>query len=481
MIKSQLVELLKKFTPEELHELQLFVASPYFNRGIFVQETQDLLTWVISSAPDFEDSRLERETVLKDVFKEEKTSNGKLNKIMSELHKLSKEFISVRQYTSEDNKFRQLLDQSAFFRLRSMDSRYENVIQKLEDIQENSPYRDQFYFERQFILDLEIHKYGFMHNRKKDDIHIQKTLESLDLYHFSLKTELLSRYLLQRKITLLEVKDDIIQSQKETYLPERYAQSYPVLSIAYKILRLLESEIPSVTEFENLHHLLQRHEPEIQPDLLKFYYTFIRNFSAFLVNGGQTEFLPMLFKLQKEHYERGYMHHYGGKISATAFLSLSNAALKLGELPWTKEFIDTHKGRVLDDNENQDYHNLILANYYFHTREFDKALGILPAAFQDLDFHLFSRRLELKIYYELDSDLLPFKIDAFKMYLSRASQKVLSPAARDRNANFVNLLFQLHGTHRGDPVRARRLLDRINEKRTVTDREWLIEKAQSLA
>lgn len=481
MVKSQLVELLKKFTPDELHELQLFVASPYFNRGVFVRETQELLAWIVAAAPEFEESRLERDNAIKDVLHADKAADGKLNKVMSELHKLAKEFISVRQYTSEDNKFRQLLDQAAFFRLRAMDNRYESNIEKLESIQKNIPFRDQFFFERQFMLDLEIHKYDFMHNRKKDDIHIKKTLESLDLYHFSLKTELLSRYLLQRKITLLEIKDDIIQSQKETHLPERYATAYPVLSIAYKILRLLENDIPSLSEFELLHRLLKQHESEIQPDLLKFYYTFIRNFSAFLVNGGQTEFLPMLFQLQKEHYERGYLYPFGDKISAPAFLSVSNTALKLGEYPWTKAFIDAHKGRVFDDNENQDYHNLILANYYFHTREYDKALDILPAAFQDLDFHLFSRRLELKIYYELDSDLLPFKIDAFKMYLSRASQKVLSPAARDRNANFVNLLFQLHGTHKGDKSRATRLLERINEKKTVTDREWLIEKVQSLA
>jgi hypothetical protein len=188
----------------------------------------------------------------------------------------------------------------------------------------------------------------------------------------------------------------------------------------------------------------------------------------------------MLFRLQKEHYERGYMHHYGGKISATAFLSLSNAALKLGEHDWAKDFILTHKGRVFDDNEHQDYHRLILANYFFHIGEFDKALDTLPQSFQDLDFHLFSRRLELKIYYELRSDLLPFKIDAFKMYLSRASQKVLSALIRDRNANFVNLLFQIYSTSRGDSTRAKRLLERITEKQTVTDREWLLDKAQAL-
>jgi hypothetical protein len=481
MVKSQLVELLKKFTPEELRELQLFVASPYFNRGVFVRETQDLLAWIMATSPNFPENKLNRELIIKSIFGANDTPEGKLNKVMSELHKIAKDFISVKSHMSKENEFSRLIDQASFFRLRSMDNRYLTTIQKLEDLQKSTQGFDLSYFEQQLRLDYELYKYKDIHNRKKDDIHIEKTLKSLYQYYFSLKTELLNRYLLQQKITLLEIPSNIYHTIEVNQFPEYDAESFPVLNISYKIFRLLEKDLPNTNEFDDLYDLLRKNELAIRPDLLKSYYTFIRNFCVLLVNGGQTEFLPMLFKLQKEHYERGYMHHYGGKISATAFLSLSNAALKLGELEWTKEFIDTHKGRVLDDNENEDYHNLILSNYYFHTREYDKALDILPAAFQDLDFHLFSRRLELKIYYELNSDLLPFKIDAFKMYLSRASQKVLSPAARDRNANFVNLLFQLHGTHKGDKTRVGRLLERINEKRTVTDREWLLDKAQSLA
>ncbi|MCC6463188.1 MAG: hypothetical protein IT260_22155 [Saprospiraceae bacterium] len=346
--------------------------------------------------------------------------------------------------------------------------------------QNDSPYRDLEYFRRQFLLDAELHIYEMLHNRKRDDIHIPQALESLDLYYLSQKTELLNLYLLQQKVALLDVPDAIAQAIQESQLPDRYATAFPVLFISYTIFQLLEKEQPSVAEFENLHAMLRQHQSEIQPELLKSYFTFVRNFCVLLVNGGKSEFLPVLFQFQKEHYERGYMHHLVDKISATAFLSLSNAALKLGEYQWAETFILSHETRVLDDNPAQDYYHLILANFLFHTGAFERALDVLPQAFQDLDFHLFSRRLELKLYYELNSDLLPFKIDAFKMYLSRASQKVLSPLTKGRNANFVNLLFQLSGASAGDPARTQRLIERIREKQSVTDREWLLEKAAQL-
>ncbi len=151
------------------------------------------------------------------------------------------------------------------------------------------------------------------------------------------------------------------------------------------------------------------------------------------------------------------------------------------ELDWAKRFVTIHENNIIGDNETRDYYHLVLANYLFHAGEFEKALDTLPQVFHDLDFHLFSRRLELKIYYELNSDLLPFKIDSFKMYLSRASHKILSVQTKDRNAHFVNLLLQFSGTAPNDKARARRLIERINEKQTVTDREWLLEKAAELA
>lgn len=480
MVKSQLIDLLQHFPPEDLRELQLFVASPFFNRGNYSNETQTLLSFIMEASPGFSGEKLDKTRAYKAVFDSSSVVEGKMDKVMSELHKLAREFIQVRKYQSGENEFQQMLDLATFYRERDMDGRYQSIVNKLEESRKKVSQPDLNFFRQQFLLDFEIHTYEDKYNRKRDDIHIRKTLQSLDLYYFMLKTELLNQYLVQQKVALLDIPDEILQTIKESRLPERYEETYPVLMISYRIFRLLEKEQPDISEFESLHRFLRLHEANIHPELIKSYYRCIRNFCVLLVNGGRNDLLPMLFEFQKEHYERGYMHH-DNRIMPTTLLSVSNTALKLKELDWAKRFVTTHENSIIGDNETRDYYHLVLANYLFHAGEFEKALDTLPQVFHDLDFHLFARRLELKIYYELNSDLLPFKIDSFKMYLSRASHKVLSAHTKDRNAHFVNLLLQLSGTAPGDKARARRLIERINEKQTVTDREWLLEKAAEMA
>lgn len=480
MVNSQLIDLLRHFSPKELKELRLFLASPYFNRGNFVKETIALMHFIAAAAPGFSETDLEREKAYQHVFPGASVVEGKLDKVMSELHKLAKEFLSVNHYMREENEFRRLLDQAAFYRDHALDNRHRNIVQKLEAYQNATTCRDQDFFERAFLLDSEIHSCENLHNQKRGDVHIPKTLQSLDLQYFLLKTELLNKFLLQYKVARLDIPEEMIQTIKESRLPERYADVYPVLLISYKIFLLLEKDQTDVSEFHELHQLLRRHEPEIEPGLLKSYYTYLRNFCALLVNTGRTEFLSNLFTFQKEHLERGYLY-YDNKIPPSTFLNTSNSALRLREFQWAENFILTHKGRIAGDNENQDYYHLVLANLLFHKGAYQNALDILPQSFQEIAYYNLSRRLELKIYYELNSDLLPYKIDAFKMYLSRASQKVISMHIREQNASFVNLLFQLSNTTPGDTTRSQRLIQRIHAKQSIAERDWLLEKAAQLA
>lgn len=480
MVNSQLIDLLQHFSADELQELQMFVASPYFNRGNFVEESLALVNFIAAAAPGFAESDLKRSDAYRAVFPGSPMVEGKLDKVMSELHKLAKEFIAVSRYMRPENEFRRLLDQVAFYRIHSLDQRYHNLIQKLEARQKEITRLDQDYFDRALLLDYEIHTYENLHNQKRGDVHIQKTLQSLDLQYFLSKTELLNRYLLQQKVARLEIPEEMMFTIRESHLPERHADTHPVLLISYQIFRLLEAEKTDISEFDKLHQLLRQHEHEIDPELLKFYFTYIRNFCVLLLNNGRVELLSVLFTFQMEHLERGYLY-YNNKISPSAFLSASNTALRLKEYVWAENFIHSHKGRIVGDNENHDYYNLIYSNYLFHTGAYQRAIDVLPQTLQSLDYHIFSRRLEMKIYYELQSELLPYKIDAFKMYLSRASQKVISPLTRDQNTNFVNLLFQISTTAMGDKARSQKLIQRIQEKQSIADREWLLEKAAQLA
>lgn len=482
MVHSQLIDLLQHFTPAELSEFRAFVASSYFNRGAFVEETSMLLAFIEKAQPDFSESRLDRRAAYGAVFPKAPFVEGKLDKVMSELHLLAKEFVAVHHYVQPENEFQRSLDQMAFYRTRNLENRFENLRQRLLKQQEDSPYQDQTFFHHAFLLDYEIHKHQNLHNQKRGDLHIPTTLESLDAYYFFLKIELLSHYLLQQKVTQLDIPAGILQAIQESNLPGRYTDAYPVLRISHKIFHLIEKESAAVHEFEEAHELLSQYEAEIEPALLRFYLTYIRNLCVWLYNSGQPDLLPVHFKLQKDHLARGYLYYdyYDNKISPSAFLSLCSTAFKLKEYDWVKGFIAEHRGRILGDNDTHDYCQLLQANYWFALGQYDRALDILPPVFQDLDYLLYARRLELKIYYESNSDLLPYKMDAFKMYLSRASQKVLAPAMKEMSGNFVNLLLQLYAVAKGDTARAQRIIERIQAKQVLAERDWLLEKAEAL-
>ena len=480
MINSQLIELLQCFSPAEYREFQLFLASPYFNRGTFVRETQGLLEFILKASPDFLPERLERTAAYRAIFPGAPMVEGKIDKVMSELHKLAKEFISVQQHGKKENEFMQLLDLATFYSIKGLNKRHQGLIQKLIDRQQQIAQYDLEFFHRQFLLDFEIHNYESMYNQKRDDLSISKTLQSLDLFYHSRKIELLNRFLLQKKFARLEIPESIVKTIEENQFPDRYAETYPVLQIAHKIFRLLENSNTQIAEFEELHHLLNTKENAIEPGLLRHYFTYIRNICALLFNSGRTELLPTLFKLQKEHLERGYLYFHD-KISPSTFLNVSNTAFKLKEYEWVRNFIESHEGRVVGDNATQDYYRLVQSIYLFVMGQYEAALEMIPQAFHELDYHLFARRLELKIYYELESDLLPYKIDAFKMYLSRASHKVIPATTRDRNVHFVNLLFQMSLLPRRNTNKVQRLLDRIQAKETMADRDWLLEKAMQLS
>jgi len=482
MINSQLIDLLQHFSPDELREFRAFVASPYFNRGAFVKETSALLAFIEKAQPDFLENSLDRKVAYATVFSKGIFVEGKLDKVMSELHLLSKDFVAVHQYMQPENEFQQLLDRLAFYRTRGLENRFENLKQRLVKHQHDTAYQDQAFFHRAFLLEYEIHKYQNLHNHKRGDLNIPVALESLDVHYFFLKTELLSHYLLQQKVTQLDLPPEMIQTIRESKLPDRYMDAYPVLRISHKIFRLLEEGNPAVQDFEDVHELLNHYEAEIEPALLRFYFTYIRNLCVLLYNGGHAHLLPMLFILQKDHLARGYLYYdyYDNKISPSAFLSLCSTAFKLKEYDWAKTFITDHRGRIIGDNDTYDYCQLLQANYWFAVGEYDRALDILPPTFQDLDYHLYARRLELKIYYESGSDLLPYKMDAFKMHLSRASQKILAPTMKEMTGNFINLLFQLYSVPKGDTARAQRIIQRIKAKQSLAERDWLLEKAEQL-
>lgn len=480
MENAYLLELLKTLGEEERGELTLFVGSAYFNRGKFAASVPELLRAILDAGPDFSKAFPEKRVVYEHLFPGQTFVEGKLEKVMAELNKLVRTFLQLRYYQREDNVFQQNFDLAVILRQRGLTGRYKQVVARLEKYQEQvAKQSDQFYYHR-FLLEMEKHEWQNTFNQNKGDVNLPQALESLDLFAFTHRIELLNRFLLQQKVANLDTPGSIRLALEESRLPARYLDGNVVLRINYKIFSLLTQQEPTPTAFQELVDLLNVYEKNIEPELLKHFYTYARNFCVLLINSGADELAPMLHRLHLENLSRGYLY-YEGKLSPTTYMNVTATAIRVKKYDWALEFIESHKDRIIGDNETHDFYRLNRSVCLFALGRFEEALASMPETSPYVGYLLILRRLELKILYETQSDLLPYKIDAFKMFLSRASNKFLARALREYQNNFVNFLYQITHSIRGDKKRSERLVRRISTRKFVSEREWLLEKARQLA
>jgi hypothetical protein len=206
---------------------------------------------------------------------------------------------------------------------------------------------------------------------------------------------------------------------------------------------------------------------------VRMFFTYMRNLCTILVYDNQSAYLPILFELSKTHYERGYLY-YGGKIHGSTLFSISHTAFLVHQVKWAETFISAHEDRILNDTPQKDYFNLAKANLLFHQKKFDDALSLIPETMNAIDFSLLCRRLEMKCFYEIQSNLLDYKIDTFRMFLSRTGKEVLPAIQKSRNGNFANLLARILTTPKGDKKRVQKLLKSIEDEKELVEREWLV-------
>jgi hypothetical protein len=178
------------------------------------------------------------------------------------------------------------------------------------------------------------------------------------------------------------------------------------------------------------------------------------------------ELAYLLHEIYVDNLQRGFMHSEG-KISRSKYMAIASNALFIGKFDWAYSFIEKYKNVLHEENETRDVYRLNLANYLFRTGKFEQCLDNIPDSSPSLIYALFGKRLELKALYELQSDLLPYKLDAFKMFLSRTSKKIMSDAQRQAHADFANLLYQLEHSVSGDPRRSDILIKRVSEKNNL--------------
>lgn len=473
MNNSYLLEVIKALRESEQQEISRSLLSAASLKEGNCRDMYRLYQLILDTAPAFDAEILEKKKVYVLLFPEQKEIPGKLEKLMSELNKFVREALLSAEYFAEQNEEERQIDWAAWLRKRGLAERSQKTIAKLKTQHDKLKDDALEHYRLRLLLAQEAHEWESSYNHFKSDLHIPELLSSLDQYYFNYRTELQNRYLVQQKVTKLP---DLRLSTPTSF---DYLEESILLSISLKINEFLNSEYPTIEHTQYLISLLSEHEHRLTYQALYHFYAYLRNFCTLLIDRGNLNFIPLLHEIHKENLQRGYFFTHG-EISPTAYINLVQVAIRAQAYDWAKSFTESFKNRILGGDETQFFYRLNTAQCLFSEGKFEDALDFLPDNPVGLYYQRLTRRLELKLLYELNSELLPYKTDTFRKFIDRTEPKSFAPNLRTMDLNFLNLLLQLAQTPFKDKARSARLLARIEDKKLVSDRIWLMEKAREL-
>ncbi len=474
MEQTYLAALIQTLNQEERSALELFLQSVYFNGGVNRERICLLYGELIASDRD----SLNKEAIFSLVFPDTPWVAGKLDKLMSELSGYIRQFLLTRYYLDEKKAFRQSLDWAIIIRERGLHNRYAQNLSKAENLLQQGALESTDYYFNQFQLAWEKFNVESIYNRIKGDLYIPEAISSLDACFLAYRLELQNLLLLQQKLTRLELPQHLTLNYPEFIHKDTWEGSI-LITVGTKINEQLVAESPSVEAFKEILELLQTHDSQIAPVPLQNFYAYLRNLCILLIQQGQVSFTPLLHEIQKDNLQRGYLFLHG-KLSPSAYMSVARTAIRVGKSDWALEFIESYKDLILSEEDPENFYLFNKAECLFAIGRYEEALEVLPQSFTDLIYLTNCKRLEIKLYYEMQSDLLNYKLDALKMFISRASKKVITDYVREMEGNFVNILLQIVQCPPGDSKKIERIIQRIHDKKIIGDREWLLEKVQQL-
>jgi hypothetical protein len=480
MKKSQIVELLQTLQTEEWEDISLFLESEFHNRGSLRRDVLLYFNTVKAHQPgilEAEDS-LSTPDFFELMYPGKPMVPGKLDKIASELKKQIRTYLIFKHQEQEDEQFRQSLHWAVILRNRGLENQYDLQIERMErQINEIKQVSLEDTWNR-FVLEKEKYYWNGSKTLGKTEENLIPMVERFWESVEAMRLDLVNRYLL-RQIFVQIPPHPALEKLSTLRVYPASPPDHPLIRVPALIFDLFSKPEPRAEDFYQLLDLLKQNEHRIsQPDLI-MHYGYLRSYCTILSDKIDLSFQKVLFDIYTENLRMGIVY-FENMITANTCLNISIIANATKNYEWALDFIQQHRGKIIGDDPEETLYRINLAHYLFETGQFEQSLEALPATCDNIGYYLFARRLEIKNYYELSSELLTYKIDAFKVYLRRSGEKFLPQNLFEQNLFFVNLLQQLVSSVPGDAKRADKLIERMKAKPAIGEKLWLTRKCNEL-
>lgn len=478
--KSKLLEIYKAFDLEELDRLELFLESPYFvQANSSQQKVLHLFHSIKPYYPIFSDIEFTRKSIYKVVFPNEKFQPGRLDKVMSALFKKIEQFVVIDNQVQQSKSFLAQLNLSEFYLRKGLKRLYEISIKNLEKHQAKIIAKDKTDLHNDHLLQHFVSVNHSISNKRDDDLNLPNAIKTLDIYYLANRLEHVCGLLAQTNfhspsdiayyLEIITILKPIIENSVHSKIPliKVYSNLFQMLS------QQKNDAVENLIRIKALENLLQKYSDHLSKLHLVSIHSLNRSFLSLNLNLGHKDLNSYAFQMYRDHLNKNLLSLHGG-IHPANFKNIVSIALQEREYDWVKNFLKKYKNEIVGTEHPEEVHQFNLANYYFHIGKIEKAQDALGENYEDLYYKLAAKRLEIKIYYELKSELLEYKLNAFKQFVHRISKSKLPEAARKSNNNFINGLKQIISPSNITQANRKKLYAKLQKTAAVKDKEWLL-------
>jgi len=469
MINTSLIRVLKSFDEQELKDFKLFLLSPYFNKK---KEMVAFGSYLIKQAPAFDqEKKLARIYVYRQVFPDKKFTQDKAQRLITSFTKLLEQFIIYNSFKKEE--VEQKLKLLKFFNKTALDTEFSKTEKQVEAlIKEKSVKRDSSYLNAYLLYFERFNFYTSNNSLEKVRKELSGTMELLIVFYLVSQLRLLCHEFNYKNVVKYE--NDFVTTERilQEALSERFTNIPLIKAYSNTLMFLMDHEKES--NFQVVKSMLEEGEFEEYFEDEKLLFDFASNYCALKINAGNTTYNNEIFQLYQMALKKE-MLFVDGYLFPNTVKNIVTIAIRLNEIEWIEDFLESYKNRFPLDSEELIY-NYNKARLLFHKKQYDLTLNYLDDSdYEDIFHKLAIKRLRIMVYYENNAiNLLDSAVNAFYVYVRR--EDLISDSQVESNRKFINLLKQIISTPKYEKPKLEKLQRKLIETSLLAERNWLKEK-----
>lgn len=471
MQETKLLYLLKSLSPWELKSFEKYVASPFFNTN---DRIIALLDTLIKDFTGFSENEILPEKIFERLFLKEKFSHQKLRYVMTDLTLLLENFLAYKTFEKKTFYRKKFLLQN--LKEKNHDKYFKQHLESCYEQQKNNLQKDLKFFKRQLGYDELSYEFTAVKDNRAVDTSLQSLSDNLDIYYLANKLKYCCEILNRQNILQVRYRIPIFDFLLG-YLEKKPHEDTPAVWIYYLILKTIK-EPEAEHHFTELKKYLSHHYENFPANELRDIYAFVQNYCIRKVNTGKTDYVRELFMIYRFMLDKEVILE-NGELSHSNFKNITAIALRLEEFAWTESFISNYTS-FLNKDLRKNSVNYNMARLHFAKNDFRSARKLLTTIeFTDVYYHLDSKSLLLKIYYETeDYEPLFSLLSTFAVYLRRS--KIISEYQRSIYANQVKHVKRLAKIRSGSNYSLQKIKNAVVADSQIADIGWLKAKIEEL-